>query len=51
MVSGHPKSIGIPRVGWLSMGPPDLGCHSLVSELRLTIREFGGYTILTEQSD
>ena len=34
MVSGHPKSTGIPQVDKLSMGPPDLGRHSLVSELR-----------------
>ena len=34
VVSGHPKSKGIPRVDGLSTGPPDLGCHSLVSELR-----------------
>ena len=27
VVSGHPKSIGIPRVDGLSTGPPDLGCH------------------------
>ena len=25
MVSGHPKSIGIPRVDELSTGPSDLG--------------------------
>ena len=37
VVSGHPKPIGIPRVNGLSTGPPDLGYHSLVSELRLTI--------------
>ena len=37
VVSGHPKSIGIPPVDGLSMGPPDLGCHSLVSELKLKI--------------
>ena len=37
VVSGHPKSTGIPRVDGLSTGPSDLGCHSLVSELRLTI--------------
>ena len=37
VVSGHPKSTGIPRVDELSTRPPDLGCHSLVSELRLTI--------------
>ena len=45
MVSGHPKSTGIPQVDGLSTGPPDSGCHSLVSELRLTItEEFGrGY--------
>ena len=29
-----PKSIGILRVDGLSTGPPDLGGHSLVSELR-----------------
>ena len=34
VVSGHPKSIGIPQVDKLSTGPPDLGRHSLVSELR-----------------
>ena len=34
VVSGHPKSIGIPRVDGLSTGPPDLGHHSLVAELR-----------------
>ena len=27
MVSGHPKSIGIPRVDGLSTGPPGFGCH------------------------
>ena len=37
VVSGHPKSIGILWVDGLSMGPSDLGRHSLVSELRLTI--------------
>ena len=34
VVSGHSKSIGIPRVDELSTGPPDLGPHSLVSEFR-----------------
>ena len=34
VVSGYPKSIGIPRVDGLSMGPLDLGCSSMVSELR-----------------
>ena len=34
VVSGHLKSIGIPRVDWLSTGPLDLGRHSLVSEPR-----------------
>ena len=34
VVLGHPKSTGIPRVDGLSTGPPDLGRHSLVSELR-----------------
>ena len=37
VVSGHPKSTGIPRVDGLSMGPPNLGCHSLVLELSLSI--------------
>ena len=37
VVSGHLKSTGIPWVDGLSTGPPDLGCHSLVSELRFTI--------------
>ena len=27
VVSGHLKSIGIPRVDGLSTGPPDLGRH------------------------
>ena len=34
VVSGHLKSTGISRVNGLSMGPPDLGRYSLVSELR-----------------
>ena len=34
VVSGHPKSTGIPLVDELSTGPPDLGCYNLVSELR-----------------
>ena len=34
VVSGHPKSTRIPRVDGLSMVPLDLGCHSMVSELR-----------------
>ena len=34
LVSGHPKSTGIPRVDGLSTGPLDLGRHSMVSELR-----------------
>ena len=37
VVSGHLKSIGIPPVDGLSTGPPDLRCHSVVSEPRLTI--------------
>ena len=37
VVSGNPKSIRIPEVDGLSTGPPDLGCHSMVSELRYTI--------------
>ena len=27
VVSGHPKSTGIPQVDRLSTGPPDLGFH------------------------
>ena len=34
VVSGHPKSIGIPLVDELSTGPSDFGLHNLVSELR-----------------
>ena len=37
VLSGHLKSTRILRVDGLSTGPPDLGCHSFVSELRLTI--------------
>ena len=43
VVSGHPKSIsnspdtiGISWVDGLSMRPPDLGCHSMVTEHRYT---------------
>ena len=36
VVSGHSKSIRIPQVDGLSMGPPDLGYHSMVSEHRYT---------------
>ena len=39
MVSGHLKSIRIPPVDGLSMGPSDLGCHILVSELRFAITQ------------
>ena len=39
VVSGHLKSTGMPRVNELSMGPSDLGCHSLVSELRFAITQ------------
>ena len=31
VVSGHPKSTRISWADELSMGPPDLGRHSLVS--------------------
>ena len=37
VVSGHPKSTGIPWVDGLSTGPSNLGRHSLILELRLTI--------------
>ena len=30
VVSGQPKSTGIPQVGGLSTGLPDLGCHSIL---------------------
>ena len=30
VISGHPKSTGIPGVDWLSMGPPDLGRHIII---------------------
>ena len=29
VVSGNPKSIGIPQVEGLSTGPPNLGCHKV----------------------
>ena len=34
VVSGHPKSIGIPRVNRLSMGPSDLGRHKFHIPIR-----------------
>ena len=37
VVSDNPKSIGISQVDGLSKGPPNLGCHSLVSNLRFAI--------------
>ena len=39
MVSGHPKSTGIPQVDGLSMGPPNLGCYSEleISGILLTV--------------
>ena len=37
VVSSNPKSTGIPQVDGLSTRPSDLGCHSLVLELRYTI--------------
>ena len=33
VVSGHPKSTGILWVDGLSMGPPDLGCHTYALHL------------------
>ena len=39
VVSGHLKSIRILLVDGLSMGPPDLGCHSMVSDLRFAITQ------------
>ena len=29
VVSGHPKSIGIMRIDWLSTGPPGFGASQL----------------------
>ena len=29
VVSGNPKSIGIPQVDGLSTGPPELECHGI----------------------
>ena len=37
VVSGQPKSPGILRVDGLSTGPLDLGCHSMVSKLKLMV--------------
>ena len=37
VVLGNLKSTGISQVDGLSTGPPNLGRHNLVSELRLTI--------------
>ena len=37
VVLGHPKSTRIPRLDELTTGPPDLGCHSVVSEVTYTI--------------
>ena len=34
VVSGHPKSTGIPRVDGLSMGPLDLGCHNIINRYK-----------------
>ena len=35
VVSGHPKSTGIPRVDRLSVGPPEIGVsHSSCNTLR-----------------
>ena len=39
VVSGHPKSTGIPRVDGLSTGPPDLGRY---------IRDFENFRFSTE---
>ena len=43
MISGHPKSTGIPWVDGLLTGPSDLGHYSLVSRLRLTITQELGW--------
>ena len=37
VVSGHSKSIRISRVDGLSTGSSNLGCHTLVLELRFVI--------------
>ena len=41
VVSGHPKSIEIPRVDELSMGPLDLRRHNLHSEFQYDIHFYG----------
>ena len=35
VVSGNPKSTGIPQVDGLSTGPPNLGCHNTQRDLRV----------------
>ena len=42
VVSGHPKSTGIPQVDGLSTGPPDLGCHSDGAKFEGLVTEFEG---------
>ena len=34
VISGHPKSTGIPQVDGLSMGPPDLGCYTSCNHIQ-----------------
>ena len=41
VVLGHSKSTGVSRVHGLSMGPPDLGRHSLVSSHSERKSDFG----------
>ena len=35
VVSGYPKSIGIPRVDGLSRGPPNFGGHNFFVKVNL----------------
>ena len=34
VILGHLKSTGIPQVDELSMGPPDLGCHTSCNHIQ-----------------
>ena len=35
VISSYPKSVGIPRVDRLSMGPPNFGCHNFFVKVNL----------------
>ena len=50
MVSGHPKSTGIPRVDGLSTGPPDFGRHISVLEFYGYIKHNGDISVFINYS-